>query len=66
MDPTKEETADTQRGKRRTARTTEATLLLLILATLGGVQHAFETLQLILLPALAYAAALRGLDAHYK
>lgn len=30
------------------------------------VPHAFEIFKLVLIPGLAYAASLRGLDAHYK
>lgn len=60
------QTSEVQRGKRRTARYTEITLVAMMIASIWGLPNAFEIFKLILIPALAYAASLRGLDAHYK
>lgn len=61
-----ETTKEEQRGKRRTARGIELTILALIVGSVTGVDHAFETLELVLPPFVLLIAALRGLDAHYK
>lgn len=55
-----------QRGKRRSAAFTEFTLFLVICAALYGATNALPVLSLILVPGLAYAASLRGLDAYFK
>ena len=55
-----------ERGKRRTAFRVEMALGLLILASLAGVQNAFEILSTTFIPLLMYAGSLRGLDAHYN
>ena len=57
---------EVQRGKRRTARYTELVLVTLMGCSLFEVPNAFEIFKVVLIPALAYSAALRGLDAAYK
>lgn len=66
MTQTKTSNEDVQRGKRRTARYTELVLVTLMTCALFEVPNAFEIFKVVLIPALAYSAALRGLDAAYK
>ncbi len=58
--------SEEQRGKRRTSRSIEILLLILVLLSIGNYENAYNVLELVLPYAVFAVASLRGLDAHYN